>query len=202
MLHLPPLTVLLHKSVLPETSVTELSKPSRSEIPDTETSRRKAVEAPPRKRRKNPGVMTEDQLIATWNRVGSQIHKVTLGLFLKQEKVGDGSYLGFVNGVLEKVPNVSTVEEGASSFGYLIYTKTVGSSRMVTVVRPGDIIVLQIPGLLKFAPNLRPSTLVVGIISEFNQRSGEITFYQTQEAGNQVGHTMSRVSAILMRPFS
>ena len=196
MLHLPSLTVLLHKSVLPETSVTELSKPSRSEIPNTETLLGKAVEALIRERRKNPGLMTEDQLITAWDRVGSQICKVSRELFYKSEKVGDGSYLGFVNGVLEKVPNVSTVEESASSFGYLIYTKTIGGSRRVATVEPGDIFLLdfELVNSERFPPyrrSVRKSTPVVGIIYGFHERSGTVKVYQAQQAGNHVGHTMS-----------
>jgi hypothetical protein len=42
----------------------------------------------------------------------------------KRSLIGDKSYVGFVNAVLDQVPNTSLIEEGTSSFGYLIYVHT------------------------------------------------------------------------------
>ena len=183
-----------------ETSVTELSTPSRSETFNTGVSQENAVEALPNEKQQSPGQMTADQLKATWRRVGTQVNEVVRELFEKSKKgvVGDGSYVGFVNAVLDKVPNTSTVEVGASSFGYLIYVQTGPSvTRRVADIMPGDIIVLQDAklkghkGLKTYHQNAGQGTPVVAIIDEHRSRKSTVKTYQAcQQAGNQVRHTM------------
>ena len=195
-----------------ETSVTDSSTPSRSETFDTEASRGKVVEAPPKERRQNPGKMTGEQLKATWLRVGIQVYEGVIELFEKSEKtvVGDGTYVGFVNAVLERVINASTVEPDASSFGYPIYVQK-GPTVIwrVADIMPGDIIVLQdaklkgFKGLKTYLQRIGEGTPVVGIIIEHKSRKCSVKVYQAcKQAGNRVRHTINHVSTILMHPFS
>ena len=194
-----------------ETSVMDLSTPSMSGTLDTEASQ---VEAPPKERRHTSGHshMTADQLNATWRRVGTQVNEVVRELFEKSKKtvIGDGTYLGFVNAVLERVPNTSTVQEGGSSFGYLIYVQSGPSvTRRIVDIKPGDIITLQDAklkgpkGLRTYHQDVGQGVPVVAIIDEYRSRKSTVKAYQAyHQAGNQVRHTTNHISAILMRPTS
>ena len=196
-IHLPLLTVLHPKSVLPVTF-------------DVETSRGKTLEAQLKEGNQNPDQMTRDQLWAIWYRLGYHIYSVAAELYEKSRKVGDGSYVGFVNAVLEKVPITSMVEEGASSFGYLIYVQTGPLvTRRVVDTLPGDIIILQDAKLIGYKDSLPyqehvgQQTPVVAIIAENRVKGSTLLVFQAgRPAGNRVGHTMNHGSTILMRPFS
>ena len=200
------------RSVNTSTGVADPSTSSKSEAPDTETSPGKAVKAPAKERRQITGQMTQDQLKATWLRVGTQVNEVVRELSEKSKKtaIGDGTYVGFVNAVLDIVPNVSTVEADASSFGYLIYLQTGPSvTRRVAEIMPGDIIVLQDAklkghkGLKTYRKNIGEGTPVVAIIDEYRSRKSTVRVYQAcQQPGNQVRLTMNHASMILMLPFS
>ena len=193
-----------------ETSVADLSTSPWSETFDTEeTSQEKAAAYSSKERRQSGGQMTADQLMTVWGRVGIQVCEVAVQLFEKSKKtlVGDGSYVGFVNAVLDMVPNASTVEEDASSFGYLIYTQT-GSSvtKRAADIMPGDIIVLQDAklkghkGIQTYHQNVGEGTPVVAIIGEYEPKKSKVKAYQaSQHVGNQVRHTMYLTFRILTR---
>jgi myosin tail region-interacting protein MTI1 len=195
-----------------ETSVTDLSALSRSEGFDTETSLGEVVESPQMEGRQSPDQMTADQLKATWRRVGAQVNEVVRELFERSKKtvIGDGTYVGFINAVLDNVPNASAVEEDASSFGHLIYVQTGPSvTRRVADIMHGDIIVLQdaklkgYKGLKPYHQNVGEGTPVVAVIDELRSKKSELKVYQAcHQAGNQVRHTMNHVSTILIRLFS
>ena len=199
-------------SVDTDTLVTYMSTSSRSETSDTETSPGKAVEAPAKERRQITGQMTQDQLKATWLRVGTQVNEVVRDLSEKSKKtvIGDGTYVGFVNAVLDIIPNVSTVEADASWFGHPIYVQTGPSvTRRVADIMPGDIIVLHgakmkgHKGLKAYRQNIGEGTPVVAIIDEYRSRKPMVRVYQAcLKPGDRVRHTVNHVSTILMSPFS
>ena len=180
-----------------ETSVADLSASSWSESFDTEeTFQEKAVEAPMKVMGRRQGSMSADQLTAAWGRVGIQVCEVAVELFDKSKKtlIGDGSFVGFVNAVLDRVPNTSTVEEDASSFGYLIYVQT-GSSvtKRASEIMPGDIITLQDAklkghkGIQTYHRSVGEGTPVVAIVGEYEPKKSKVKAYQaSQHVGNQV----------------
>jgi hypothetical protein len=180
-----------------ETSVVDLSASSWSESFDTEeTSQEKVVQASTKARRQREGSMTADQLTATWGRVGIQVCEVAVELFEKSKKtlIGDGTYVGFVNAVLDRVPNTSTVEEDASSFGYLIYVQT-GSSvtKRASEIMPGDIITLQDAklkghkGIQTYHRSVGEGIPVVAVVGEYEPKKSKVKAYQaSQHVGNQV----------------
>ena len=203
---LPPIP---RSSLDMETSVANLSASSWSESFDTEeTSQERTSGASGDARRQSRGSMTADQLTATWGRVGIQVCEVAVELFEKSKKtlIGDGTYVGFVNAVFDRVPNTSTVEEDASSFGYLIYVQT-GSSvtKRAAEIMPGDIITLQDAklkghkGIQTYHRNVGEGTPVVAIVGEYEPKKSKIKAYQaSQHVGNQVCHMMNNILAILM----
>ena len=195
-----------------ETSVADLSASSWSESFDSEeTSQEKTVEVSPGSRRQSESQMTADQLTAAWGRVGIQVCEVAVELFEKSKRslIGDGSYVGFVNAVLDRVPNASPVEEGASSFGYLIYVQTGTSvTKRVADIMPGDIITLQDAklkghkGIHNYHQNVGEGTPAVAVIGEYEPKKSKVKTYQaSQHVGNQVCPTTNRVLAILTRSF-
>ena len=175
----------------------DLSGSSWSESFDTEeASQEKNVEASTKARRQREGSMTADQLTATWGRVGIQVCEVAVELFEKSKKtlIGDGTYVGFVNAVLDRVPNTSVVEEDASSFGYLIYVQTSSSvTKRAAEIMPGDIITLQDAklkghkGIQTYHRSVGEGTPVVAIIGEYEPKKSKAKAYQaSQHVGNQV----------------
>ena len=192
-----------------ETSAADLSVSSWSEGFDSEeTSQEKPVEASSKERRQSAGQLSVDQLVTIWGRVGVQVSEVTAQLFEKSKRalIGDGTYVGFVNAVLDRVPNVSTVEEDATSFGYLIYFQT-GSSvtRRAADIMPGDIIVLQDAklkghkGIQTYHQTVGAETPVVGVVVEYEPKKSKVKTYQaSQHVGNQVRGLICPASMVLM----
>ncbi|KAF9644065.1 hypothetical protein BDM02DRAFT_3103478 [Thelephora ganbajun] len=184
-----------------ETSVTDLSASSWSESFDTEISQERTADPATKARRQSEGQMTADQLMATWGRVGIQICEVAIELFEKSKKtlIGDGTYTGFVNAVLERVPNASTVEEGASSFGYLIYVQTGTSvTKRAADIMPGDIITLQDAklkghkGIQTYHQSIGEGTPVVAVVGEYDPKKSKVKAYQaSQHVGNQTVESVS-----------
>ena len=167
-----------------ETSVGDLSASSWSENFDTEeTSQEKTIEPSDKPRRQSGSQMTADQLNAAWGRVGIQVCEGAVELFEKSKKtvIGDGSYVGFVNAVLDRVPNASPVEGDTSSFGYLIYAQT-GSlvTQRTADIMPGDIITLQDAklkghkGIHNYHQNIGEGTPVVAIVGEYEPKKSKI----------------------------
>ena len=196
---LPPIP---RSSLDMETSVADLSASSWSEGFDTEkTSQEKTAEPSPKERRQSAGQMTADQLMTVWGRVGIQVCEVAVQLFEKSKKklIGDGTYIGFVNAVLDLVPNASMVEEDASSFGYLIYVQT-GSSvtKRASDIMPGDIVVLQDAklkghkGIQTYNQTVGEGTPVVAVVGEYEPKKSKLKAYQaSQHVGHQVSHPMN-----------
>lgn len=210
---LPPIPT---SSLEMEGSVADLSASSWSETFDSEEAfQEKIAEPSSKERRQSAGHMTGDQLLATWGRVGIQVSEVAVQLFEKSKKVlvGDGTYVGFVNAVLERVPTASTVEEDASSFGYPIYVQT-GSlvTKRAADIMTGDIIVLQDAklkghkGIQAYHQTVGAGTPVVAVVAEYEPKKSKVKTYQaSQHVGNQVRHTTISSSIVLtdlFRPLS
>ena len=192
---LPPIP---NSSLDMETSVADLSPSSWSEGFDTEETPEEKVVETSKARRQSGSSMTADQLTAAWGRVGVQVCEAAVELFEKSKKtvVGDGSYVGFVNAVLDRVPNASVVEEDASSFGYLIYGQT-GSSvtKRAADIMPGDIITLHDAklkghkGIHTYNQSVGEGTPVVAVVGEYEPKKSKIKAYQaSQHVGSQVCH--------------
>jgi hypothetical protein len=158
-------------------------------------------------RQQNVDTKSAPQLKAAWGRVGIQIDEFTEGLFEKSKKtvVGDGSYVGFVNAVLENVPIASKVsEEDDSSFGYLIYLQNGHKvSKRTADIMPGDIITLEnaklrgIKGIKPYHQHVGEGSPVVAIIREYRPRKSIVAAYQAcLRVGTQVCHSVCHVSAI------
>jgi myosin tail region-interacting protein MTI1 len=206
---LPPIP---RSSIDTEASAADLSASSWSGTFDgEETPQERPAEFSSKERRQSAGHLTADQLVAIWGRVGVHICEVAIQLFEKSKKalIGDGTHIGFVNEVLEKVPNVSMVEEDASSFGYLIYAQT-GSSvtKRAAEIMPGDIIALQDAklkghkGIQAYHQTVGAGTPVVAVVCEYEPKKSKVKAYQaSQQVGNQVCGTMNPASMVLMFLF-
>lgn len=142
--------------------------------------------------------------------VGTQVWESASQLFEQSKKtpVGDGTYIGFVNAVLGRIPNVSMVEEGVSSFGYLIHAR---KGPLVTErgfdIKPGDIITIR-EAMLESRKGVRtyPQTIgaedpVVAVIGEYEKKKSKVKAYQASgRVGNQVRHTINSAFMVLMYP--
>lgn len=141
--------------------------------------------------------LSADQLNLVWGRVGIQVCEAAAELHDKSKKalIGDGTYIGFINAVLSRVPNASQVEPGSSTFGYLIYAQNGGAVQKRTAeIMAGDIIVLQ-DAKLKGHKGLQSYHQTVGeggeplfgIVGEFEGKKHKVKVYQAnQHVGHQV----------------
>ena len=142
-------------------------------------------------------VMSADDLIAVWGRVGVQVCEVATALFEKSKRllIGDGTYEGFVKAVLADVPNVTDVSVDTGEYGYLIYSQN-GSvvQKRASDIMPGDIIEFLDArfkghkGLHAYQQTVGGSgELVIGIVGEFETRKSKIKVFQAnQHVGQQV----------------
>jgi len=145
--------------------------------------------------------MTADQLMTTWGRVGTRVHQVAVELFNRSEwkPIGDGTYTGFVNAVLRRVPNALIVEGDAPPFGFLIYAQTGPSvTRRVVDFGVGDIIFLQDvklkgrKGIKLYEQTAGAGTPVVAVIVQYEPRDSKVTAYQTsRHVGGQAVESVS-----------
>ena len=143
-----------------------------------------------------PGNTMEDHLKTIWRRVGARIVVVAAELFEESRKaqVGDGTYVGFVNTVLDRVPTASTVSGEDASFGYPIYVQTGPKiTRRVANIMPGDIITLREAklkgrkGIKSYDQPVGQGAPVVAIIWEYRSRKTTVKVYQAnRQIGDQV----------------
>lgn len=154
------------------------------------------MEASPKETPEGTGQMTADQLMANWHRVGTQIYEIARELFEESNHngIGDRTYIGFVNSVLNRIPGVSTVDVDAPSFGYLIYLQRGPLvTEKVTDLMPGDIISLH-NAKLKSSEDTRTYHLgideritAVGIVGEYRPRKSTVKVYQAGKGAGQHG---------------
>ena len=168
----------------------------------------------PANAQQNPGraaVMNAIELNDAWSRVGIRIADTIERLFKKSKRtvVGDGTYAGFVNAVLENVPTASAVLQGdESSFGRPIYfQKGPSVSKRVGDIMPGDIITMEnvklrgVRGIKPYRQFVGERGPVVAIIREYRARKSVVKAYQAcQQVGTQVHFLVDSTCTILMRP--
>ena len=155
------------------------------------------------------GALRSNYLAAT---AGIRVYEVAAQLFKESTKtpIGDGTYIGFMNAVLDRVSNASIAEEGASSFGYPIYAQAGPLvTERVTDIMPGDIMTIKAAnlkghrGIRTYRQTAGVGTPVVAVISEYEPEKSKVKAYQASgRVGGRVCHRMNLACATLMRPFS
>ena len=141
-------------------------------------------------------------------RVGKQIWESASWLFERSKKtpVEDGTYIGFVNAVLGRIPNTSMTDEDASSFGYPIHAR---KGPLVTEtgpsIMPGDIITIRDAtlegrkGVRNYQQTIGVESPVVAVVGEYEEKKSKVKAYQASgHVGNQVRHTLNSASIVLM----
>ncbi|KAF8516812.1 hypothetical protein BU17DRAFT_50491 [Hysterangium stoloniferum] len=183
----------LASSISSEDSTNYPTKASTSPPPPESVTPRPSSIAPPRPE----PLLSGEELIRLWNMVGTNVHKAATALFERSKKtvVGDGTNQGFVNAVLEQVPQASKV-----SHGHLVYAQTGNVvSRRSSNIMPGDVVEL-IDAKLKGHKGLQSyhqsaGTLhepLVGIVSEFDAKKSKIKVLQAnQHVGSQAMEMVS-----------
>ncbi|KAI0337466.1 hypothetical protein BDW22DRAFT_1339769 [Trametopsis cervina] len=158
--------------------------------PTRETSEPSAGHAAP----SGSTTLSSDELIAQWGRVGVQIHEIATTLYEKSRKslIGDRSYIGFIDAVLNQVPNASKPSPPYNSFGYLIYEQSGASVlRHTTDIMPGDIITVHDAklkghkGLQIYNQTVGSGEPVFAIIGDFEVKKSKVKAFQ---ANQHVGH--------------
>ncbi|KAF5340129.1 hypothetical protein D9758_013144 [Tetrapyrgos nigripes] len=145
-------------------------------------------------------VLSSDDLMAIWGRVGVQICEVATALHDKSKKalIGDGTYHGFVTATLKEVPNTAPISP--NSYGYLIYQQS-GSAvqKRVSDILPGDILWMQDAklkghkGIQTYHQSVGVGDPLVGVVSEFEAKKFKVRVFQAnQHVGQQVSSALSR----------
>ena len=104
------------------------------------------------------------------------------------------------------VPNTSTVEEDASSFGLLVRAR---KDSLVTVtdldIMPGDIITIRDAtlkgrkGVRNYQQTIGTEGPVVAVIGEYEEKKSKVKAYQASgHVGNQVRHIINSAPMVLM----
>ena len=150
--------------------------------------------------------MSTDELMATWGRVGVQICEVATTLFEQSKRVlvGDGSYQGFVNAVINQVPNA--VMPPPPMYGYVIYTQNGPTvQKRASDIMPGDIVLLSDAkfkghkGIQTYNQTVGAGEAVVGVVSEFEIKKAKIRVF---EANQHVGQQVGGVCSFFIPPFT
>jgi len=145
--------------------------------------------------------LSAEQLDLVWGRVGVQICEVAAELHEKSKKalIGDGTYIGFINAVLSRVPNASPIDD-STNLGYLIYAQSGASVQKRTAeIMPGDIIMLQDAklkghkGLQSYHQSVgEGGEPLFGIVGEFEGKKNKARVFQAnQHVGQQTVESVS-----------
>jgi myosin tail region-interacting protein MTI1 len=148
--------------------------------------------AAPRVKLPSELLLSADDLMAMWGRVGVQVCEVAMTLFERSKKglIGDGTYPGFVRAVLHEVPNASSGDE----WGYLVYKQSAASvQKRASDIMPGDIIEILDgkfkghKGIHAYHQNVGAQEPLVGVVSEVETKKSKIRVFQAnQNVGQQV----------------
>lgn len=138
--------------------------------------------------------ITPDDLTAVWGRVGVQVCESATALYEKSKKalIGDGTYHGFIQAVIDQVPIAAPVS--TSSYGYLVYAQTGGVvQKRVSDIMPGDVVLLHDAkfkghkGIQTYSQSVGAGEPLVGVIGEFEAKKFKIRVFQAnQHVGQQV----------------
>ncbi|KAK0202113.1 hypothetical protein DFS33DRAFT_1276886 [Desarmillaria ectypa] len=144
-------------------------------------------------------VLTSEELIAIWGRIGVQVCEVATSLHDKSRKalIGDGTYHGFIEAVLHEVPGAAPPTP--PSYGYVIYMQS-GSSvqKRAGEIMPGDVVWLSDAklkghkGIQTYSQHVGVKEPLVGIISEFEAKKFKLRVFQAnQHVGQQTVESVS-----------
>lgn len=144
-------------------------------------------------------VLTSEELIAIWGRIGVQVCEVATSLNDKSKKalIGDGTYHGFIEAVLNEVPGAAS--PSLPSYGYVIYMQS-GSSvqKRAGEIMPGDVVWLSDAklkghkGIQTYSQHVGTKEPLVGIISEFEAKKFKLRVFQAnQHVGQQTVESVS-----------
>lgn len=144
-------------------------------------------------------VLTSEELIAIWGRIGVQVCEVATSLNDKSKKalIGDGTYHGFIEAVLNEVPGAAP--PSPPSYGYVIYMQS-GSSvqKRAGEIMPGDVVWLSDAklkghkGIQTYSQHVGTKEPLVGIISEFEAKKFKLRVFQAnQHVGQQTVESVS-----------
>ncbi|KAG6813006.1 hypothetical protein H0H92_014743 [Tricholoma furcatifolium] len=145
-------------------------------------------------------VLSSDELMTLWGRVGVQVCEAATSLHEKSKKalIGDGTYDGFVHAVLSEVPNAA-MPVSETSYGYLVYAQTGNTvQKRASEILPGDIMVLQEAklkghkGLQSYQQIVGIGQQLVGVVSEFEPKKSKVRLFQAnQHVGQQTVEAVS-----------
>ncbi|KAK0221471.1 hypothetical protein IW262DRAFT_902594 [Armillaria fumosa] len=179
-----------------------MSVPWTHDAAETETAVHAPAPAPeiikPTKSQED-AVLTSEELIAIWGRIGVQVCEVATSLNDKSKKalIGDGTYHGFIEAVLNEVPGAAT--PSPPSYGYVIYMQS-GSSvqKRAGEIMPGDVVWLSDAklkghkGIQTYSQHVGTKEPLVGIISEFEAKKFKLRVFQAnQHVGQQTVESVS-----------
>lgn len=144
-------------------------------------------------------VLTSEELMAIWGRIGVQVCEVATSLYDKSKKalIGDGSYHGFIEAVLHEVPGAAP--PSPPSYGYVMYMQT-GSSvqKRAGDIMPGDVVWLSDAklkghkGIQTYSQHVGAKEPLVGIVSEFEVKKFKLRVFQAnQHVGQQTVESVS-----------
>ncbi|KAE9410669.1 hypothetical protein BT96DRAFT_234501 [Gymnopus androsaceus JB14] len=104
---------------IPSVDFGESAELSLSWTDDITSSTQPPSEHPSLPKTSSNQVLSPDDLIAVWGKVGVQICEVATNLHEKSKKtlIGDGSYRGFIEATLREVPNAAPI--AGQDYGYL-----------------------------------------------------------------------------------
>jgi len=163
------------------------------------TSLQPSVSAAPSRRTTLPSErqLSADDLIALWGRIGVQVCEIATSMFEKSKKtlIGDGTYAGFVAGVVATVPNAAPVPTASGEYGYLVYVQNGALvQKRASEIMPGDIVEIHDAkfkghkGLQTYHQNVGAAgENLVGVVGEFEAKKSKIrVFHANQHVGQQV----------------
>ncbi|KJA14491.1 hypothetical protein HYPSUDRAFT_208665 [Hypholoma sublateritium FD-334 SS-4] len=147
-------------------------------------------------------LLSADDLMALWGRVGVQVCEVATSIFEKSKKtlVGDGTYAGFVQAVLAMVPNAAVGPNAAGEYGYLVYMQNGPAvQKRASDIMPGDIVEIHDAklkghkGLQTYHQNVGGAgEALVGVVGEFEAKKTKIrVFHANQHVGQQTVESVS-----------
>jgi myosin tail region-interacting protein MTI1 len=133
--------------------------------------------------------LSADDLMAVWGRVGVQICEVATTL-AEQSKGQFGSYRGFVDAVLNQVPNAVLPTPSRPLYGYVIYSRDGATvHKRACDIMPGDIVTISDAklkghkGIQTYHQTVGTDEEVVGIVGEWESKKAKI---KVLEAGQHV----------------
>ncbi|KAJ4476642.1 hypothetical protein J3R30DRAFT_3291861 [Lentinula aciculospora] len=144
-------------------------------------------------------VLSPDDLVSVWGRVGVQVCEVATTLFEKSKKtlIGDGTYQGFIDATLKEVPNAAPLS--GQEYGYLVYMQSGALvQKRASEILPGDIVWMHEAkfkghkGLQTYSQAVGSGEPLVGVVGEFEAKKFKIRVFQAnQHVGQQTVETVS-----------